>query len=134
MTLKVRGTNMNLQFGENIFGEYEIQEMIAKFTNKWVIHLKAVGLIETEVNEDEVWHWYADKTDTQVLNALINSGTSREVYILLDNMEDTVEAYEHWFPREGDLLDEERKYFVRFKALSPDSQYVFTNELLEITE
>lgn len=125
---------MKLQFGENVFGEYEVQEMFAKFTSKWVIHLKAVGLIETNADENQVWHWYADKTNTDVLNALINSGSSKEVYILLDNLDDVVEAYEHWFPREGDLLNEERKYFVRFKSMSPDGQYMFTNELPEITE
>ena len=119
---------MNLQFGENMFGEPELQQMFSKLTNKWVIHLKAIGLLETNIEEDEVWHWYADKTNVQVLNALINSGSSREVYILLDSMDDVTDAYEHWFPREGDLLDDERKYYVRFKAMSPDNQYIFTNE------
>jgi len=125
---------MELIFGTNMFGEYEIHEMLCKFTNKWVIHIKAVGLLETKVDENIVWDWYADKTNIKVLNGLINSGNNKEIYIVLDNMDDVVDAYESWFPKESELLDDERMYYVKFEAMSPTGDYYFTNEKNELEQ
>lgn len=123
---------MDFIFGENIFDEFEIQKMLAKFSNKWVIHLKAVGVLENREREDEVWEWYQDKTELDVLTALINSNPdSREVYVLMDNQSEATFAYETWFPKEINLSDDERHLYVKITVISPDQSYYFTNEKLE---
>jgi hypothetical protein len=119
----------NLIFGSNIFTEREIQEMLAKFTHKWVVHIKAVGLLENPDKEMDTWQFYSVITPTPVLNALINSAKdSREAYVLLDTMDEATEAYEHWFAKEPELLESERHLYVRMVIMSPDMSYVFTNE------
>jgi uncharacterized protein with ATP-grasp and redox domains len=120
---------MDFVFGENIFDELEVQKMIAKFSNKWVFHLKAVGVLENKDRENEVWEWYEDKTELDVLTALMNSDPdSREVYVLMDNLSEATFAYETWFPKEIDLSEEERHLYVKITVTSPDQSYYFTNE------
>lgn len=119
----------NLIFGENIFTERELQQMLAKISNKWVIHLKCIGLLENPEKERDTWEFYSDKTPIDVLNALINSPKdSREVYALLDNLDEATEAYDHWFAKEGEILDDERHLYVKMIIMSPDMSYVLTNE------
>lgn len=120
---------MNLVFGENVFDEQEIQRMFAKFTNKWVVHLKAVGLVKHKDKRNDFLEWYADKTNVNVLNGILNSDPeSRELYVLLENLSEVTHAYETWFPSEMDLTEGEEYLYVRFLAISPDSSYVISNE------
>lgn len=120
---------MNLIFGENVFDEQEIQRMFAKLTGKWVIHLKAVGLVKEKQKRNDFLEWYADKTNIDILNGILNSDpNSRELYVLMDNLSEVTHAYETWFPSQMDLTDSEDYLYVRFLAMSPDFSYIISNE------
>ena len=120
---------INLEFQNNIFTEKDLTSMFAKLSGKWVVHLKCIGILDEPTRSDDMFDWYADKTPVEVLNVLINSAPdSREAYVLLDNLEQVTEAYEHWFPIQEELLEDENYLYVKFFAVSPDFNYVFTNE------
>lgn len=122
-----------LQFGQNIFDEREIQNILSRLSGKWVIHLKAVGLLKYPEKLSNFINWYSDKSHLSVIGAIINSSeNSREIYIMLDTQEEVEHAYEHWFPLQSELLDSEDYLFVEFKALSPDGNSFITNESISI--
>lgn len=123
--------NSKFVFGQNIFDEREIHRVLADLSGKWVIHLKAEGLIKTPEKMDDFVEWYSDKiSDFSLVNALINS-EAKEVYVLLDTQQEVEDAYEDWFPNEQYLLDNESYLYVKFFAISPDGSVSFTNESFE---
>jgi hypothetical protein len=118
-----------LIFGENIFDEMELPSVISKLSNKWTLHLKAVGLLKNPEKISNFLNWYSDKSNPQIISAIINSNpNSREVYILFDTQEEIEHAYEHWFPIESQLLEEEYYLYVKLIATNPYGIISFTNE------
>jgi len=119
----------NLIANTDVYTEKELTFLLAKLSNKTVVHLKCVGLLEDQTRANDVWEFYSDKTPLPVLNALINSDSNtREAYVFLNNYDEMQEAYTHWFPMEGELHDDERHLYVKMFIVSPAGEYVLTNE------
>lgn len=121
-----------LVFGQNIFDETELQCALARLTGKYVLHLKAVGLLKFPEKITEFSEWYFDKSNIEVMRSIINSDkNSREVYILFDTNEEVEHAYEHWFPKQEELNDDEYYLYVKLIAVKPDGIIAFSNEAPE---
>lgn len=121
-----------LIFGKNIFDETELQSALARVSGKWVLHLKALGLLKFPERVSDFMDWYADKSNLEVINAVVNSDkNSREVYILLDTKEEIEHAYEHWFPTQLELHEDEYYLFIKLIAVNPDGIIILTNEAPE---
>lgn len=118
-----------LTYDQDLYTDEDTPRLLAKLSNKFVIQLKCVGLLEFPEKANEVWDWYADKTPLPVLNTLINaSADKREAYVLLNTLDEVEDAYQHWFPMESELHDDERHLYVKMFVISPDNVYVFSNE------
>jgi hypothetical protein len=116
-----------MEYGKNIFLEEDILQQLAKHSGKCVMHLKAVGLLESnaDVDEDEVWEFYLGKCPTNVLNILRQF---KEAYCFLETNESAIHAFEEWFPSKKDLLEEEMHYYVRVHMVSSDFSINAVNE------
>lgn len=108
-----------MEYGKNIFIESEIIHQLAKHTNKYVMHIKAVGAIECDDEEkiESIWEFYYGKCDTNVLNVLIQF---KEAYCYFETLEEATSAFSEWFPNKKQLLDEEMHLFVQLMLVSPD--------------
>lgn len=112
-----------------MFVEDDIIKQLAKHSNKIVMHIKAVGALECDdpVKEEEVWDFYLNKCNLDVLNILIQE---KEVYCYFDTLDQAVGAFEEWFPNQNQLLEEEKHLFIRTFIVSPDESIIVTNESL----
>jgi hypothetical protein len=116
-----------MKYNENIFTEDDIIQQLAIHSNKFVMHLKAVGLIEydDEEKEDAMREFYYDKCDTDVLNILVQF---KEAYCYFETFDQAINAYSEWFPNKNQLLDDEMHLYVRVFLVSPDRSVVAFNE------
>jgi hypothetical protein len=116
-----------MKYGQNIFIEDDILFQLAKNSGKIVMHIKAVGAIECndEEKEQEVWDFYYDKCDLNVLNILMQF---KEAYCYFDTPDQAINAYDEWFPSKKLLLDEESHLFVKVTLMSPDGSLAAENE------
>lgn len=116
-----------MKYGENIFIEDDIIGELAKQSQKIVMHIKAIGVIECNdpIKEEETWDFYFGKCDLNVLNILQQF---KEAYCYFETEAQAFTAFEEWFPSKKQLLDDEQHLFVKMTLVSPDKSIVMTNE------
>lgn len=115
-----------MKYNENIFIEEDIVGQLAIHTNKFVMHLKAIGAIECDDAEKEetIWEFYYGKCDLDVLNILKQF---KEAYCYFETFEQAVNAYDEWFPDKDQLLDDEMHLYVQVTLVSPDESIAALN-------
>lgn len=118
---------MNLTLGTNLTDELGLQELFAKTTGKYVMHFKAVGLLENPDREDDFITWHYDHCPLEILNTILGSD-AKEAYLLLDTPEEVLDHYESWFPKQGQLHEDEAYLYVKIIAISPDGATNISNE------
>ncbi len=116
-----------MEYGKNIFIEDDIIHQLAKHSNKFVMHIKAVCAIECEdeTKEQEVWDFYFGKCDLNVLNILMQF---KEAYCYFETLSQATDAFEEWFPCKKQLLEDEMHLFVKVILVSPDGSLTALNE------
>jgi hypothetical protein len=116
-----------MKYNENIFIEDDIIQQLAIYSNKFVMHLKAVGAIECDdkEKEDKIWEFYYGKCDTDVLNVLMQF---KEAYCYFETFDQATDAFSEWFPNKDQLLDDEMHLYVRVVLVSPDKSITALNE------
>lgn len=115
-----------MKYNENIFIEEDIIGQLAIYTNKFVMHLKAIGAIECDdkEKEDTIWEFYYGKCDLDVLNVLKQF---KEAYCYFETSEQAINAYDEWFPNKDQLLDDEMHLHVQVTLVSPDGSVAALN-------
>jgi hypothetical protein len=115
-----------MKYNENIFIEDDIIHQLSMYSNKYVMHLKAVGAIECDDKEKEetIWEFYYGKCDIDVLNILRQF---KEAYCYFETFDQAINAYDEWFPNKNQLLDDEMHLYVRVSLVSPDRSITALN-------
>jgi hypothetical protein len=116
-----------MKYGKDIFIESDILPKVAEYSKKTVMHVKAEGVIacKDEKKIEEVWDFYYDKCNLDVLNILIQF---KEAYCFFDSHQEAINAYDEWFANKSQLLDEEDHYYVKVEIVSPNMNIVASNE------
>ncbi len=116
-----------MKYGKDIFIESDILPKLAQHTDKSVMHLKAVGILSCDDQEkiNEVWDFYYDKCDLDVLNVLMQF---KEAYCFFNTYQQAIDAYDEWFPNKNQLLDDENHFYIKVEIVSPDMTLTATNE------
>lgn len=114
-----------MEYGKNLFLESDILELLAKESGKSVIHVKAVGVLENPEMADETWEFYFGKIPLNLLNILMQY---KEAYCFLETTEALTHAFEEWFPKKHQLLDDEMHFFVQIHAVSADGMVNAVND------
>lgn len=115
-----------MEYGVDFFNETDIIDQLAETSNKFVMHLKAVGPSEIDDAEkiEDVWDFYFGKMDTKILNALRQYG---ELYCYFSTQEQAINAMEEWLPAKRQLLDDEMHYYIYCYVVSPDKTIRLVN-------
>jgi hypothetical protein len=116
-----------MKYKENIFIEDDIIHQLSSYSNKYVMHLKAIGAIECDDAEKEetIWEFYYGKCDIDVLNILMQF---KEAYCYFETFDQATNAFEEWFPNKAQLLEDEMHLHVMVTLVSPDGSLVALNE------
>lgn len=114
-----------MEYGKDIFLESEILHLLAKESGKCVMHIKAIGVMENPEMEDETWEFYLGKIPTNLLNILMQF---KEAYCFLETTEALLHAFEEWFPKKHQLLEDEMHFFVKIHVVSADNTVDAVND------
>lgn len=114
-----------MEYGKNLFLESDILQLLAKESGKSVMHIKAEGIIENPDSIDEVMEFYLGKIPLDLLNILMQY---KEAYCFLETTEALTHAFEEWFPKKHQLMDDEMHFFIKIHAVSADNTINAVND------
>lgn len=111
---------MNYTYNINYFYPEDILLQLSKDSQKPVMYINAVGIKNCDDVEkvNEVWDFYYDKCDNQILSGLRQRG---ELYCYFLTIEQAMQSFHDWFPQQGDLLEDEMHFYFHVRIVDVSS-------------
>jgi hypothetical protein len=116
-----------MKYFEEYFTQDDIIYQLSKNSQKPVMFIESTGLKNCQDAEkvEEVWDFYLGKCDMQIYNALKQYGS---VYCYFDTETQAINAFEEWFPNNGDLMDDEKHFYFYQHLVVYSTGINITNE------
>ena len=100
-----------------VINEWELVEAYCQSKNKCVVYFRNPRIAAADATkQQQVWDWYADFTEDQVLDAMKTMGTWDMV--TFDNVDAAIANASAWFPPSEDCPDTD--YYWECHVIGPD--------------
>jgi len=107
-----------------VINEWELVEVYCQTKNKSVVYFRNSNIAAaTDAKKQQVWDWYAEFTDDEVLDAMKTMGTWDMV--VFDNIDVAIANAGSWFPPLEDCPDAD--YFWECHVIGPDGDFEWRN-------
>lgn len=106
-----------MQYNIDYFLSDDILFQLSKLSNRPVMYMKAEGPLNCKNAEkiDEIWDFYHDKCDNNIIASLKQSG---EIYCYFLTSDQAWNAFNEWFPQQSDLTEEEKDFYIYVRYVS----------------
>lgn len=107
-----------------IINEWELVETYCQTKNKSVVYFRNPRIsLASETKQQQVWDWYADFAEEDVLTAMKTMGTWDMV--VFDNLDVAIANASAWFPANQYCPDED--YYWECHVIGPDGDFEWRN-------
>ena len=112
-----------------VINEWELVEAYCQSKNKCVVYFRNPRIAAADATkQQQVWDWYADFTEDQVLDAMKTMGTWDMV--TFDNVDAAIANASAWFPPSEDCPDTD--YYWECHVIGPDGDLSGETEILSL--
>ena len=107
-----------------VINEWELVEAYCQSKNKCVVYFRNPRIAAADATkQQQVWDWYADFAEDQVLDAMKTMGTWDMV--TFDNVDAAIANAAAWFPPSEDCPDTD--YYWECHVIGPDGDFEWRN-------
>lgn len=108
-----------------VINEWELVEIYCKTQNKSVVYFRNPRIaVADAAKQQQVWDWYADFAEDQVLDAMQTLGTWDMV--TFSNVDSAIANASAWFPPNEDCPDAD--YYWECHVIGPDGDFEWKNK------
>lgn len=107
-----------------VINEWELVEVYCKTKNKSVVYFRNESIKSaSDTKKQQIWDWYADFAEEDVLTAMKTLGTWDMV--VFDNVDVAIANAAAWFPAQQYCPDAD--YYWECHVIGPDGEFEWRN-------